>query len=304
MIERSIAAWIGAIHAKLARLQALVDPSIAEVITLRQRHGRHEIYHWNYPFDLKHNKHHYQLGSPLSEGQIRTIETHYRFQVPDGYRRFLLEVGDGGYGPFNGLRTLERAIADSFADEAEAETHLPCPFPHDSATGRIDQRPASFPDDDSWRDHVESASFVSGSLCLSHYGRTIENRLIVTGDLAGQFWIDDRGADGGVFPITLDNSLRLLGHKVADHPDLHRPAEFLSWYDLWLEAELQGAERLAAGRVVYRIASLEPDQEGAYAFEQNRRFSLADIELRPSLPADAPPAEKVKVVLVDETQET
>jgi hypothetical protein len=73
------------------------------------------------------------LGPPMSENDIRTFETRHRISLPDAYRSFLLNIGNGGDGPPKyGLVALGSAADDMRDDEARVWTELPLvaePFP-------------------------------------------------------------------------------------------------------------------------------------------------------------------------------
>ena len=53
------------------------------------------------------DSHKYQLKPPASEERIAAFETHFDISLPEGYRNFLLWMGNGGAGPFYGLYSLE-----------------------------------------------------------------------------------------------------------------------------------------------------------------------------------------------------
>ncbi len=53
------------------------------------------------------DSHKYQLKPPASEERIAAFETHFDISLPEGYRNFLLWMGNGGAGPFYGLSSLE-----------------------------------------------------------------------------------------------------------------------------------------------------------------------------------------------------
>src|SRR5690348_11191124 len=57
--------------------------------------------------------HKYRLYPRMSADHLRAVEREIGVRLPDGYRRFLLEVGNGGAGPYSGLIPLEEAIAES-----------------------------------------------------------------------------------------------------------------------------------------------------------------------------------------------
>ena len=51
--------------------------------------------------------HKYQLRPPASEKAIAAFETRFGVSLPEGYRNFLLWMGNGGAGPFYGLYPLK-----------------------------------------------------------------------------------------------------------------------------------------------------------------------------------------------------
>ncbi len=55
------------------------------------------------------DSHKYQRKSPASEDMIAAFEAHIGISLPDGYRNFLLWIGNGGAGPFYGLYSLGAA---------------------------------------------------------------------------------------------------------------------------------------------------------------------------------------------------
>lgn len=60
--------------------------------------------------------HKYQLGPPISEETIAAFESRFGVSLPEGYRNFLLWMGNGGAGPFYGLYPLKEVEPFQFPD--------------------------------------------------------------------------------------------------------------------------------------------------------------------------------------------
>lgn len=60
--------------------------------------------------------HKYQLNSPILEETIDAFEKRFNISLPEGYRNFLLWMGNGGAGPFYGLYSLGAAEPDQLPD--------------------------------------------------------------------------------------------------------------------------------------------------------------------------------------------
>jgi hypothetical protein len=158
------------IHAKLTAM-AQADPALAQFGALEHR---------------------YQLGPVLSVAQVAAFEARHRIALPEDYRSFLIEVGDGGAGPYYGLYRLDRTDLPDWAEDELAEDFLATPF-------RLHDR--WNPYQDLTQDEYFSPRWVKGSLALAHFGCGDLVRLVVTGDRRGQVWQDGRGGDYGIWPV-------------------------------------------------------------------------------------------------------
>ena len=63
--------------------------------------------------------HKYQLGPRISEEAISAFEARFGVSLPEGYRDFLLWIGDGGAGPFYGLYPLKEVEPRRLSDYAD-----------------------------------------------------------------------------------------------------------------------------------------------------------------------------------------
>ncbi len=149
--------------------------------------------------------HAHRLRPCLAEHEIRGYELEYGVRLPESCRSFLTDVADGGAGPYSGLyRLADRLDEERAAHDERAEGRRPgflaTPFPR--------LRAFDGPGKNGSQDYS-----VSGTLVVAEAGRGMYLRLVVTGECAGQVWLDDRDW-GGLSP----------------GPD------FYDWYTAWLES--------------------------------------------------------------------
>jgi hypothetical protein len=146
-----------------------------------------------------------QLNPPASLGEVEFFEARSQVRLPEEYRRFLLEIGDGGGGPPEyGLMKLGQVPKDRGADAGEALEHLHRPFPL--------TRHWVWEGDEDPKEELRQA-LNHGRLHLGTDGCGMYWILIVTGPERGQVWLT---ADVGIQPC-------------APRRD------FLSWYEYWLD---------------------------------------------------------------------
>ncbi len=166
--------------------------------------------------------HRYEVSPCLDETQIREVEAMYNLSLPEDYRRFLLEVGNGGAGPVWGLYTLDEAVEESGA--AGLDGFFNAPFPYVSAWEETD---ADCMSDDIYH--------VQGSLAVGDFGCGIQFRLVLVGPERGNIWLDDRANCKGVAPLTVQDG------KVfwpGDLPETGVHVSFVTWYTAWLDEEI------------------------------------------------------------------
>lgn len=188
--------------------------------------------------------HQYRLNPPLTPEQIRKFEAEHQVQLPGGYTAFLTFIGDGGAGPFHGLRPLEMTRI-CFFDHTGLNDHqyfdLARPFPHtqkwnmeatleavdaqlEAACEAGDEKLEEQLFEKKW-DLISGIEHDQGRLYLADYGCGVQVSLIVNGKEKGNMWTDDRINDGGIYPSTE------LGNR--------EKISFLDWYELWLDNGLR-----------------------------------------------------------------
>jgi hypothetical protein len=146
----------------------------------------------------------YPMNPCLTPRQVERFESRHGVLLPETYRVFLLEVGDGGTGPpCHGVYHLGKV-----GDERGSKGYW----------NRLPDRAKPFPCRKGWcweeRDRYRKADRIRhGSLCVGNDGCGAFWHLIVTGVERGHLW---QFTDVGIQPT---NPRR----------------DFLTWYEDWLD---------------------------------------------------------------------
>ncbi|GIG70540.1 SMI1/KNR4 family protein [Phytomonospora endophytica] len=140
--------------------------------------------------------HRFQLLSPVPESEVADFEERHGVRLPEGYRRFLIEVAGGGTGPGYGLTTLT------------ANDHPSTDYAMDSIVFDGNPDPAGWleslnDDTDPW----------VGTIEIAHHGCSDYTHLVLTGKEHGRVFIENLDAADYYF----------TGN------------DFLSWYETWLD---------------------------------------------------------------------
>ncbi|MGW1468708.1 SMI1/KNR4 family protein [Streptomyces sp. NPDC002308] len=164
--------------------------------------------------------HRYELGPRLPEEEILAFEESHGIRLPQAYRSFVAEVGDGPAGPFHGLMPLttprpeahgcrpvddeddeddDQWAVDGEWEEDRLPDRLAGPFP---LSGPL-PGPVGAPAD----------ALTRGTLMLAELGCGVYHRLVLNGPRAGEVWQID--PDWGGFVPTSPG--------------------FRAWYTDWLE---------------------------------------------------------------------
>jgi hypothetical protein len=168
----------------------------------------------------------FYLNPTLSNAEVEAFEHRVGVCLPDDYRRFLLEIGNGGYGPGEGLEPLGMCMGHEWPVE-----RLRWQFPLEEplyTEGWL--RVAEDPD-------IRSA-LLNGTLHLAHLGCGIRVFLVVHGVRAGEVWVNDVANDGGVLPAR--EHFLTQGFAGAG-------PSFAEWYEGWLDHELVHWGRVGQG---------------------------------------------------------
>jgi hypothetical protein len=202
--------------------------------------------------DLLAVRHHrYQLGPCLTEAEVIAVEQQYRIRLPEDYREFLLNIGNGGAGPDSGMGSLSGSIETAklkcpdLADDVLAKPFplvKPYVFPLDGTSDEVEAFLK-----DLWR-----PEYMQGTLPLADCGCGVDVLLIITGEARGTLWLDDRCNDSGIWPLyvvdgKIDHTIGCAaGHHRADTSAL-QPCDFNVWYDVWLDERIDIHARYKRG---------------------------------------------------------
>jgi hypothetical protein len=151
-----------------------------------------------------------KLRSPLTEKTVSAFESRHGILLPEGYRRFILEIGRSGEGPPHyGLVKLGDAPSDLDAESRRNWTKLP------HIAERFPFRKAWI-----WEDEDDEAAFEKkqhriylGNIVLGNDGCGMYWHLIVTGSERGKVW---QFTGEGITPTVPKR-------------------DFLRWYEDWLD---------------------------------------------------------------------
>ena len=154
--------------------------------------------------------HGFKLGAPLPEAVVAEFEERHEVTLPPAYRLFVTELGDGGAGPGYHLSQLSAACYTGCAPG-----HLAQPSPY-----LLGPR---YPKD--WEQRHEEPPgpdrmFLPGTLEIADHGCTLATQLVVTGPARGRLFNLDCG--GSLGPYVVED------------------ADFLAWYERWLDEVVAG----------------------------------------------------------------
>lgn len=149
--------------------------------------------------------HRFRLNPPLPERQASEFEARHGVALPRGYRAFLVELGDGGAGPYYGLLPLAHTLDAALHEAPDGHLASPCPLTPDMHRG------------DDWLERLgcsEEGCF-RGTIPIIEQGCAFQSLLVVSGR-----------ARGRVVHVNLD---------LAGPPDFPADPDFLAYYERWLD---------------------------------------------------------------------
>lgn len=159
---------------------------------------------------------------PLNVPEIEKWEAHYAIHLPDDYRRFLQEIGEGAPGPGGTLLSLVKG-AEYQGWRGHMDDFLQRPFPFSAVqTEKIlrDKRNGLY---------AFAVEKLWGFLTIAEYGSGWSYILPLNGEEAGRMWLSDGTSEST--PVILTNA-------ATD------ATPFLDWYHDWLLHEVEKREAL------------------------------------------------------------
>ena len=174
-------------------------------------------------------KHKYQLNPVIGKEELMAFEKRHQIELPLGYRNFLLELGNGGVGPYYGLEPLENGVY-SILDQIEKyktdTIDISLPFLH-TQKWNFNWEDVTEEDWEAYREENDAKYYhlkwINGLLKICNFGCGVHLGLVVNGAEFNNMWVDDRVNDNGIYP-----------DPYFDQKEDERTS-FLDWYEMWLD---------------------------------------------------------------------
>jgi hypothetical protein len=172
--------------------------------------------------------HRYQFNTPLKPAEVAAFEASHALSLPEDYRDFILNVGNGGAGPCYGIYPLrpEGNIHPGMANPSRIDLSVPFRWAEPwnvEWLAQIDWDAGERPDDCRLEEYLD-VRHIAGTLCICHEGCGDFWLLVLKGNERGHLWMDGRGNFSGIFPESDAHGARLT---------------FSQWYLNWLDDCLQ-----------------------------------------------------------------
>jgi hypothetical protein len=192
------------------------------------------------------NGHEYKLRPCLLEATIVEFEVRYSVRLPDDYRKFLTQVGNGGAGPYygiHGLDDLDETHEDYWNDLSKPfPYHKKCEGPPDLLKAIKEAEGDESGDEDRRVELVDEywkQASRDGSINICEYGCNLRFLLIVKGPEVGRIWFDATPDLAGYSPVAINPEAppdRYGKWCVTDQDTSEeKRVGFAEWYHCWLD---------------------------------------------------------------------
>jgi hypothetical protein len=168
-------------------------------------------------------KHRYRKKGRLEENEVSAFEKRHNIELPPDYREFILQISNGGPGPYYGLESLDNGLFEDL-DYKSGLINPSLEFPLTEAWNLEFQDLSEGQYTQIRDDQYFDTKWTNGLLRVSNFGCGVSMNLVVNGKEFGNIWVDDRCNDGGIYPD------RYFGNEGR--------ITFLPWYELWLDKSL------------------------------------------------------------------
>jgi len=137
------------------------------------------------------------MNPVLSENEIIKFETKYKIKLPLDYKSFLMEIGNGGAGPYYGVFALGKYDEGTWKENDGFVGVLSERFPYSSDWNEV----PDFPNEEDYEDEEEFEKdyqtvqekywkALNGAIPICHQGCANRNWLIISRSEKGKVWID------------------------------------------------------------------------------------------------------------------
>lgn len=173
--------------------------------------------------------HEYIINPKLTEEEIQNFEKKNQITLPDEYREYLKNIGNGGAGPFYGLLELE----DN--DNNLMDLSMEFPYTYDKPLKLFEVYETMDEIDDENEEEQEQflneiyEKSVRGIIFLAHEGCGMYSVLVIKGEEYGNIWYFDFANDAGAYP--------LISKKTG------KSMKFFEWMEVWIDKSLAYIEK-------------------------------------------------------------
>jgi hypothetical protein len=232
--------------------------------------------------------HDYKLHPPIQGSTIEEFEAQHGIRLPDDYRYFITEIGNGGAGPYYGLFPFGQQDDELSWEEGDLVGDVSRPFPHVEAWNLPEsfwqQEPDISPDTprdeedrlwEAWdkveQKHYWNPAIMNGAIPISHLGCALRQWLVVNGEQKGFVWNDFRADHRGISPLRNESG---------------RQMSFSDWYVSWLDESLRtlGFEQTIVSLLVrgerLRAIQFYQQEEGADPEQAERAVEAIAVRHR------------------------
>ncbi|BDD10825.1 hypothetical protein FUAX_32570 [Fulvitalea axinellae] len=174
------------------------------------------------------DSHNYSLGSPANAEDVMAFEKKYSVSLPDCFKAFILQVGNGGSGfqtsgagPFYGIYPFDKGVGYLMYDDIEMYLKKDCtlwPGITDEDWEKISEKAES--DDISDDEYEEEIGRIYGGILpIGSQGCTYLHGMVLAGKYRGKV-------------VNMDMDFQKPRFTFEDN--------FLDWYERWLDEVISG----------------------------------------------------------------